>query len=119
MTDLLLKKNSSDGAAFGVRKRSLLAPLSAALVLAGCMTQPVAPAPHAGVPVPASFSAGGDALPTAPWTVAAPAEAPNCTERAASAERSSVRASASRAAACWMLVLAWPARCTRSASAGS
>ena len=75
MTDLLLKKNSTEGAAFGVRKRSLLAPLAAALVLAGCMTQPVALAPHAGVPVPASFTAGGDALPTAPWTVAAPAEA--------------------------------------------
>jgi len=75
MTDLLLKKNSTEGAAFGVRKRSLLAPLAAALVLAGCMTQPVAPAPHAGVPVPTSFTAGGDALPAAPWTVAAPAEA--------------------------------------------
>ena len=74
MTDLLLTKNSTDGA-LAVRKRSLLAPLAAALVLAGCMTQPVAPAPHAGVPVPASFTAGGDALPTAPWTVAAPAEA--------------------------------------------
>lgn len=74
MTDLLLKKNSSDGA-LAARKRSLLAPLAAALVLAGCMTQPVAPAPHAGVPVPTSFTAGGDALPTAPWTVAAPAEA--------------------------------------------
>ena len=34
MTDLLLKKNSTDGA-FAVRKRSLLAPLAAALVLAG------------------------------------------------------------------------------------
>ena len=65
MTDLLLTKNSTDGA-LAVRKRSLLAPLAAALVLAGCMTQPVAPAPHAGVPVPASFTAGGDALPTAP-----------------------------------------------------
>ena len=76
MTDLLLTtKNSADGATLGVRKRSLLAPLAAALVLAGCMTQPVAPAPHAGVPVPARFTAGGDALPTAPWTVAAPAEA--------------------------------------------
>lgn len=74
MTDLLLTKNSTDGA-LAARKRSLLAPLAAALVLAGCMTQPVAPAPHAGVPVPASFTAGGDALPTAPWTVAAPAEA--------------------------------------------
>lgn len=74
MTDLLLTKNSTDGA-LAVRKRSLLAPLAAALVLAGCMTQPVAPAPHAGVPVPTNFTAGGDALPTAPWTVAAPAEA--------------------------------------------
>ena len=34
-------------------------PLAAALVLAGCMTQPVVPAPHAGVPVPEAFSAGG------------------------------------------------------------
>ena len=75
MTDLFLTKNATNGAALAVRKRSLLAPLAAALVLAGCMTQPVAPAPHAGVPVPASFTAGGDALPTAPWTVAAPAEA--------------------------------------------
>ena len=75
MTDLFLTKNGTNGAALAVRKRSLLAPLAAALVLAGCMTQPVAPAPHAGVPVPASFTAGGDALPTAPWTVAAPAEA--------------------------------------------
>ena len=58
-----------------VRRRSLLAPLAAALVLAGCMTQPVVPAPHAGVSVPASFTAGGEALPPAPWTVAAPAEA--------------------------------------------
>ena len=57
------------------RRRSLLAPLAAALVLAGCMTQPVVPAPHAGVSVPASFTAGGEALPPAPWTVAAPAEA--------------------------------------------
>ena len=57
------------------RRRSLLAPLAAALVLAGCVTQPVTPAPHAGVAVPASFSAGGAALPPAPWTVAAPAEA--------------------------------------------
>lgn len=75
MTDLLLTKNPADGATLGVRKRILLAPLAAALVLAGCMTQPVAPAPHAGVPVPARFTAGGDALPTAPWTVAVPAEA--------------------------------------------
>ena len=74
MTDLLLTKNSTDGAP-AARKRRLLAPLAAALVLAGCMTQPMVPAPHAGVPVPASFTAGGDALPTAPWTVAAPAEA--------------------------------------------
>lgn len=54
MTDLFLTKNATNGAALAVRKRSLLAPLAAALVLAGCMTQPVAPAPHAGVPVPAS-----------------------------------------------------------------
>ena len=66
MTDLFLTKNATTGAALAVRKRSLLAPMAAALVLAGCMTQPVAPAPHAGVPVPASFTAGGDALPTAP-----------------------------------------------------
>ena len=68
MTDLFLTKNATNGAALAVRKRSLLAPLAAALVLAGCMTQPVAPAPHAGVPVPARFTAVGDALPTAPWT---------------------------------------------------
>ena len=73
MTELLMK-NPNDLAP-AVRKRSLLAPVAAALVLAGCMTQPVIPAPHAGVPVPTSFSAGGDALPTAPWTVAPPAEA--------------------------------------------
>ena len=35
-----------------------LSPLLTALVLAGCMTQPVVPAPHAGVPVPDAFSAG-------------------------------------------------------------
>ena len=59
------------------RRRSLLAPLAAALVLAGCMTQPVVPSPHAGVPVPEAFSAGGTqaAVPPAPWTVAPPAEA--------------------------------------------
>ena len=50
------------------RRRSLLAPLAAALVLAGCMTQPVVPAPHAGVPVPDAFSAGSQqaAVPPAP-----------------------------------------------------
>jgi multidrug efflux system outer membrane protein len=48
---------------------SLLTPLAAALALAGCMTQPLAPADAtAGVPVPAAFAA-------APWTVAPPAEA--------------------------------------------
>lgn len=59
------------------RRLSLLAPLAAALVLAGCMTQPVVPAPHAGVPVPDAFSAGSQqaAVPPAPWTVAPPAEA--------------------------------------------
>lgn len=57
------------------RKRSLLAPLAAALVLAGCMTPPVAPAPHAGVNVPATFSVGGTDVPAAPWTIAPPAEA--------------------------------------------
>ena len=59
------------------RRRSLLGPLAAALVLAGCMTQPVVPAPHAGVPVPEAFSVGSQqaAVPPAPWTVAPPAEA--------------------------------------------
>ncbi|GAD20801.1 outer membrane protein [Acidovorax sp. MR-S7] len=49
-----------------------LAPLAAALVLAGCMGTPLAPPPeHAGVAVPATFSADG----TAAWTTAPPAEA--------------------------------------------
>ena len=75
MTDFFFIPSSTAEATPVVRKRSLLAPLAAALVMAGCMTQPVAPAPHAGVPVPTHFTAGGDTLPTAPWTVAAPAEA--------------------------------------------
>ena len=95
MTDLLLRLSGSataDSAAHAdsialattatapatvqaARKRSLLAPLAAALVLAGCMAPPVAPAPHAGVHVPATFNAGGTDLPTAPWTIAPPAEA--------------------------------------------
>lgn len=70
---------------------------------------------------PGRAQCGGVALPVvaAPAWRVTPADAPTCTERAASAERSSERASASRPAACWMLVLALPARCTRSASAGS
>lgn len=52
-----------------------LAPLAAALALAGCMTQPLAPPPaHAGVAVPASFGTARTAD-GAPWTVAPPAEA--------------------------------------------
>ncbi len=52
-----------------------LALLAAALVLAGCMGAPLAPPPeHAGVAVPAAFSAA--ATEGAPaWTTAAPAEA--------------------------------------------
>ncbi|WP_406622818.1 efflux transporter outer membrane subunit [Acidovorax sp. SDU_ACID1] len=50
-----------------------LAPLAAALVLAGCMGTPLAPPPeHAGVAVPAAFSAVDGA---AAWTTAPPAEA--------------------------------------------
>ena len=49
-----------------------LAPLGAALVLAGCMGTTLAPPPeHAGVAVPATFSADG----TAAWITAPPAEA--------------------------------------------
>jgi multidrug efflux system outer membrane protein len=49
-----------------------LAPLAAALVLAGCMGAPLAPPPeHAGVAVPATFSADRPAA----WTTAPPAEA--------------------------------------------
>ena len=56
-----------------VRRAARLAPLAAALVLAGCMGTPVAPQPaHAGVAVPASFSVA-DGAPA--WTTAAPAEA--------------------------------------------
>lgn len=52
---------------------SRLAPLAAALVLAGCMSTPLAPAPeHGGVAVPASFSVVDGA---ASWTTAPPAEA--------------------------------------------
>ncbi|GKS75854.1 efflux transporter outer membrane subunit [Acidovorax sp. SUPP950] len=52
---------------------SRLAPLAAALVLAGCMSSPVAPAPeHAGVAVPATFSEADGAR---SWTTAPPAEA--------------------------------------------
>ncbi|AVS87863.1 RND transporter, partial [Paracidovorax avenae] len=50
---------------------SRLAPLAAALVLAGCMSTPAVPE-HAGVAVPAAFS---EAAGTASWTTAAPAEA--------------------------------------------
>ncbi|WCM89735.1 efflux transporter outer membrane subunit [Acidovorax sp. NCPPB 3576] len=52
---------------------SRLAPLAAALVLAGCMSSPVAPVPeHAGVAVPATFSEADGAR---SWTTAPPAEA--------------------------------------------
>ena len=51
---------------------SLMTPLAAALVLAGCMTQPLAPPDaNAGVAVPTQFSTAD----AAPWTVAPPAEA--------------------------------------------
>ncbi|MFT3802021.1 MAG: efflux transporter outer membrane subunit [Burkholderiaceae bacterium] len=51
---------------------SRLAPLAAALALAGCMSAPLAPPPeHAGVAVPAAFSVAADA---AAWTTAPPAE---------------------------------------------
>ncbi|MDA8447621.1 efflux transporter outer membrane subunit [Paracidovorax valerianellae] len=52
---------------------SRLVPLAAALVLAGCMSSPVAPAPeHGGVAVPATFSEADGAR---SWTTAPPAEA--------------------------------------------
>ncbi|GKS90515.1 efflux transporter outer membrane subunit [Acidovorax sp. SUPP2539] len=52
---------------------SRLAPLAAALVLAGCMGTPLAPPPeHAGVAVPATFSEADGAR---SWTTAPPAEA--------------------------------------------
>ncbi|MDA8451918.1 efflux transporter outer membrane subunit [Acidovorax sp. NCPPB 3859] len=50
---------------------SRLAPLAAALVLAGCMSTPAVPE-HAGVAVPAAFS---EAAGSASWTTAPPAEA--------------------------------------------
>ena len=59
------------------RIRSLAVPLSAlmaALVLAGCASAPPTVAEHAGVAVPASFSAEKNAA-AAGWTTAAPAEA--------------------------------------------
>jgi multidrug efflux system outer membrane protein len=57
---------------FSLSSLNRLAPLAAALALAGCMGAPLAPPPeHAGVAVPATFSAAG----TAAWTTAPPAEA--------------------------------------------
>lgn len=56
---------------------SLITPLAAALALAGCMTQPLAPPDaHAGVPVPVAFGTAGlaDGQLPVPWTVAPPAE---------------------------------------------
>ena len=50
-----------------------LAPLMAALILAGCASALPAPAEHAGVEIPASFSTPA-AQPAAGWTTAAPAE---------------------------------------------
>lgn len=60
------------------KARSLLHPVVAALVLAGCMSAPVVPQPHAGVPLPDAFNAGahaGSSLPAASWTDAPAAEA--------------------------------------------
>ncbi len=56
---------------FSLSSLSRLAPLAAALVLAGCMSTPAVPE-HAGVSVPAAFS---EAPGAASWTTAPPAEA--------------------------------------------
>lgn len=53
-------------------RRRALAPLAAALLLAGCATALPPAEPHAGVPLPAAFSTPQD---QASWTTAAPAEA--------------------------------------------
>lgn len=73
-TSVVLATPPASGAA-PRRVRSLLAPLTMAMILAGCASAPTPLQPHAGVSVPEAFSAPAVQVGAQGWTVAPPAEA--------------------------------------------